>query len=223
MTKEKRKEYSKTYLKNHPKERKETCKKYRLIHREEILKKHKKYNLLHKEEIKQKSKEFRKNHKKEIQTYRDNNKEKFKKYCEENVEKRKECQKEYYQKNKIQINKDRKNRYITNIQFKLNILLRGRFYKALKRYQKSGSAVRDLGCSIPELKIYLENQFKEGMSWDNWMYSGWHIDHIVPLVSFDLTNREELLKAVHYTNLQPMWGEENMKKGSKLLDNIQQI
>jgi hypothetical protein len=70
-----------------------------------------------------------------------------------------------------------------------------------------------LGCSIPELKTYLESKFQEGMSWENWGIYGWHIDHIIPLDAFNLTNREEFLKACHYTNLQPLWAEENLKKG----------
>jgi hypothetical protein len=61
---------------------------------------------------------------------------------------------------------------------------------ALKNNSKRGSAVKDLGCSIEELKIYLESKFLPGMSWDNWSPDGWHIDHIKPLSKFDLTDRE---------------------------------
>ncbi len=93
--------------------------------------------------------------------------------------------------------------------------LRRRLHHALKGNAKTGSAVRDLGCSIDELKLHLESKFKPGMTWENHSLLGWHIDHIKPLASFDLTNRDELLKAIHYTNLQPLWAEENMKKGSK--------
>ena len=56
--------------------------------------------------------------------------------------------------------------------------------------------------------------FKPGMGWDNWSYRGWHLDHKKPISYFDLTNKEELQKALHYTNLQPMWGKENQKKGA---------
>jgi hypothetical protein len=83
---------------------------------------------------------------------------------------------------------------------------------SIRNNQKVGSAVRDLGCSIEELKFYLETQFQEGMSWDNYSLNGWHIDHIVPLTYFDLTDRDQLLKACHYTNLQPLWAEDNHRK-----------
>jgi len=53
------------------------------------------------------------------------------------------------------------------------------------------------------------------MSWDN--YGFWHVDHIKPLAFFDLTNPEELKKVCHYTNLQPLWAEENLKKGTKII------
>jgi len=77
---------------------------------------------------------------------------------------------------------------------------------------KAGSAVKDLGCTIPELIKYLESKFQLGMTWENHSSTGWHIDHIIPLCEFDLTDREQFLKAAHYTNLQPLWAEDNLKK-----------
>jgi len=61
------------------------------------------------------------------------------------------------------------------------------------------------------LGFALKSNFKPGMSWDN--YGEWHIDHIKPLILFDLTKRSQMLKAVHYTNLQPLWANENISKG----------
>lgn len=82
---------------------------------------------------------------------------------------------------------------------------------------RGGSAVRDLGCSIPELKARLEAQFLPGMNWENWSLRGWHIDHIKPLASFDLTNRDQFLQACHFTNLQPLWAFDNLSKGARCL------
>ena len=107
-------------------------------------------------------------------------------------------------------------RYANDIQYKLSRTIRGRLWKVISREQKVGSAVHDLGCTLEELKIHLENQFKEGMNWDNWKPDGWHIDHIKPLSKFDLTDPYQFKEAVHYTNLQPLWWQENLKKGNKL-------
>ncbi len=110
----------------------------------------------------------------------------------------------------------------TDINYKLAIILRSRLNKALRGNYKAGSAVRDLGCSIPELKIYLESKWKEGMNWQNYGKTGWYIDHIIPLISFDLTNREEFLKACHYTNLQPLWAEDNLIKWRHNNEDLQE-
>ena len=137
---------------------------------------------------------------------------KHKEYYEAHKEKILSKVKEYYQNHKKERNEYIKNKKNTDINFKLSCDLRSRLIRTIKNNQKAGSAVRDLGCSIPELKTYLESKFQEGMSWKNWSHTGWHIDHIIPLDSFDLTNREEFLKACHYTNLQPLWAKENIKK-----------
>lgn len=111
-------------------------------------------------------------------------------------------------------NAKNKQRRMTDSHFKISSNLRHRLNQAIRNQQKSGSAVSDLGCSIPALKLHLEEQFQPGMSWKN--YGQWHIDHIKPLASFDLTDREDFLQANHYTNLQPLWAEDNLRKG----DNV---
>ena len=108
-----------------------------------------------------------------------------------------------------------KNQYKNNINFKITKNLRNRIRDALKNDQKCGSAVGDLGCSIDQLKIWFEQHFQPGMSWNN--QGQWHIDHIIPLSKIDLTNRVQFLKACHYTNLQPLWAKQNLSKGNKIL------
>ena len=168
-----------------------------------------------------KEKEYNKNHIEEIIEYRENNREKAneyaKEYRENNREKANEYAKEYNKNHKEETNKRHNNRKKTDINYKLACNLRSRLNVAIKNNQKSGSAVDDLGCSIPRLRIYLESKFQPGMTWDNWKHSGWHIDHIIPLSSFNLENREELLKAVNYINLQPLWAKDNLSKGDKLI------
>lgn len=105
-----------------------------------------------------------------------------------------------------------RHRRATDPNFKLAGLLRTRLNNAIKKGSKAGSFVTDLGCSIPELKTHLESKFLPGMTWENHGQYGWHIDHIIPLSSFDLTDREQLLKACHYTNLQPLWWKDNLTK-----------
>ena len=70
-----------------------------------------------------------------------------------------------------------------------------------------------LGCDFVFIKNYLESKFIDGMSWDN--YGKWHVDHIIPLSS--AKTEEDVYKLCHYTNLQPLWCEENLKKGTKIL------
>jgi hypothetical protein len=177
------------------------------------------YDKIHKEEKKLKAKKHYQKYKEDKQTYQKNNKEKIKitkqRYYKDNKETIKNKVKEYNSNHKDTRNKYIRSKLKTDLNFKLSHGLRSRLWRAIKNGSKSGSAVHDLGCSIPELKIYLESKFQKGMTWDNWTWNGWHIDHIIPLDFFNLQNKEEFLKACHYTNLQPMWAEENWIKGNK--------
>lgn len=110
-----------------------------------------------------------------------------------------------------------KGRYHSDPNFRLPVLMRTRLNQALSKGFKGGSAVSDLGCSIEMLRAYLESKFQPGMTWSNWgrEEGQWNIDHIKPLAAFDLTDRQQFLQACHYTNLQPMWRDLNIEKGSK--------
>jgi len=103
-------------------------------------------------------------------------------------------------------------RYQEDYNFKLRKRLRSRVRLALKKNLKSDSMLNLLGCSISTLRKHLEKQFRPGMTWDNHTFRGWHIDHIKPCASFDLSKPEEQRKCFHYTNLQPLWASENMVK-----------
>ncbi len=110
-------------------------------------------------------------------------------------------------------------KYKKDINNRMAATLRNRISNAIAGRVKSGSAIRDLGCSLNKLRLYMQLRFyrrfkdNEIMSWDN--YGEWHIDHIKPLSKFDLSDPEEFKQACHYTNLQPLWKEDNWKKSNK--------
>jgi len=84
--------------------------------------------------------------------------------------------------------------------------------------KKPGSILGNLGCSIPELRSYLEHFFQTDMSWDN--YGEWHIDHRIPLSHFDLTDPDQFLMACSYRNLQPLWRDDNWAKQDRWADPL---
>lgn len=145
-------------------------------------------------------------------------KEYHKKYNIENREKISEKTKRWREKNKEKILEKerikRKEKYENDKIFKVSHLLRSRINKIVK-FKRDKSSKELLGCSIDEFLLYIEEKFTEGMCWDNYGYYGWHIDHIVPLSS--AKTKEEFLTLCHYTNLQPLWGIENIKKSNKII------
>ena len=224
MTKEEKKEYDKKrYLENKDKLL-ERMKKYKIENKDVISQYNKKYSVENKDVIAERMKKWRLDHLGETAKYnkeyqfknKDEIVEHAKEYRLENAVRIAEYNKKYGLENRDKILENRKERYHSDIQFKLALLLRNRLKLALKNNYKKGSAIRDLGCTISELKFYIEGQFQQGMNWENWSFEGWHIDHRIPLAFFDLTDREQLLRAVHYTNLQPMWANDNLKKSDKM-------
>jgi len=130
----------------------------------------------------------------------------------------KRCIQKYIRENRQRINEYERNKKATDTNYRLSYILRNRLRIAVKSNQKVGSAVKDLGCTIEEFKQYIEKQFEEDMSWENYGLYTWHLDHIKPLVSFDLTDRQQFLQACHYTNYQPLWAHDNLSKGAKYND-----
>lgn len=161
----------------------------------------------------------------QMKLYREKNKEAIsereKKYYQENKKSIRKKNKAWYENNREQVNnwnkQYQKERLKTDISFKLARNLRKRTWDALKHNAKSVSTLKMLGCTTKELRKHLESQFTEGMSWDNYGYNGWHIDHIIPCASFDLSDPEQQRQCFHYTNLQPLWAEDNLRKSDKIL------
>jgi len=125
--------------------------------------------------------------------------------------------KEFRKKNPNYHNDYINNRIKIDKEFKILKNLRNRIQMAILSQSsiKAYKSIELLGCTGKEAAEHLESLFQEGMTWNNYGKFGWHIDHIKPCTSFDLTNPEEQKECFHYTNLQPLWAEENFKKGSK--------
>lgn len=139
--------------------------------------------------------------------YRLNNKEKISRYS-----------KTYRVKNKDKLNTYHKLWRNSTPERRLSHLIRTRTLKLLKRKNfKNSSRFGDyIGCTVEELARHIESKFTEGMHWNN--QGEWHIDHIIPLSS--ARTEEEVYKLNHYTNLQPLWGLENLQKGAELPPSV---
>lgn len=109
-----------------------------------------------------------------------------------------------------------RDRRVSDPAYRIRCNLRSRLYDAVKSAGagKSGSTMRLTGCTLPELMAHLESQFTEGMTWEN--QGEWHIDHIKPCASFDLTDPAQQRACFHFTNLQPLWAADNLSKGDRL-------
>ena len=178
-------------------------KKYRIKYSKEIAEYNKKYQ-------KEYRKKHRLEHNKSSRKYYSENREYYRKW-------HKLYDKKYHKKNKkkltVQHNKYMHNRFKKDIDFRVLCNLRSRIGMALKRNSKSEHTIDLIGCSIKFLKKYLGKQFTKGMSWNN--YGKWHIDHIKPCNSFDLSNPEQQRKCFRYGNLQPLWKKDNLIKRKK--------
>ena len=127
----------------------------------------------------------------------------------------KECRREYYQKNKEKLTEYEREKMQNDPVFRMIKNYRTRTFQAYKQGRKSKGTMELLGCTGPELAQHLEKQFQPGMTHDN--YGEWHIDHIRPIASFDLSDPEQEQECFHYTNLQPLWATDNMRKKDKLM------
>ena len=205
-------DYDKKYYQKNKEIIKKLSKKYYIKNKKKCLLWAKKWREKNKERYKKVKKEYYQNNKEKVdlsnKMWREKNKERYKKNA-----------KKYYIKNKLIIIKNntkrKKIRLKTDLNFKLITNLRRRILHALKNNIKSNSTIKLLGVKhVEEVWKHLEKSFKPGMTRKN--HGKWHIDHIIPCSSFDLTKPEEQAKCFHYTNLQPLWASENLAKGSKI-------
>jgi hypothetical protein len=154
---------------------------------------------------------------------KDNVREYVKTWNEKNKEHRKQYLKEYREKNIDSIRQTKRdyerNRKASDPLYKLISNFRTAIYQVLKEsnVEKNRHYFDILQYTPEELIIHLESQFKDTMSWDN--YGEWHVDHKLPITSFNIEEMgdEEFMKCWDLENLQPMWGDENIRKSNKIL------
>lgn len=203
------------------------------------------YRELNKEKIVQAKKEYYESNKNEItkrgRDYYERNKDVYakrkKEYSQNNKQKISESGAKYYQLNKERIkqnvsayrieNKDKlhikKKEYVKkklkeDVIFKTGIITRSLICQSFRRgkriFSKKTKTAQILGCSMSEFKNYIESKFSEGMSFDN--HGEWHLDHIIPIAT--AITEEDIIRLNHYTNFQPLWAKDNLKKGKKIMD-----
>ena len=189
--------------------RKIYMKKYELEHHKELLKYRKEYRLNNKEKIKAlKRKQYLKNREKILL--------RVKKYRAINSKIIKEYQKKYHHAHLKENEIYKRNRRSNDLNYRIRYNLSNRITEVLRGNPKLETTMKLVGCSITQLRNHLETKFTKGMTWENYGFYGWHVDHIRPCVSFDLRKKSEQRKCFHYTNLQPLWAEDNRRKGGKI-------
>lgn len=188
--KEKITEYNKNYWKNT---------------KEQQTERHKVWVEQNKEHVKQKSKEYRLKHGKEID--------------KKTWQKRKNDP-EYREKHNAYIREWCKQKRKNDTEYKIKQNCRRRIREMLNNDNASGktlSSEKYTGCSTYQLQCHLERKFKDGMTWNNYG-KAWHIDHIIPCASFNMNKAIDVMACFHYTNLQPLWSNENIKKSDNYND-----
>jgi len=187
----KNKEEKKQYNKQWRQDHREQTKQYNQEHREQTKQYNKQYNQEHKEEKKQYNKQWRQDHREQTKQY----------------------------------NKQwSKNRYQIDIMYRLNRIIRSAIKQSLKKNSLSKNHrpwETLVGFTIQELKLHLEKQFDSNMNWNN-HGTYWHLDHIIPLSSlkFSSVNDENFKFLWCLTNLQPLFGPENISKSNKFIINL---
>lgn len=208
--------------------KKEYDRVYNILNKEKRLK----YSLENAEKIKQRTRDFNKKNPNHGKEYRIKNKDRRREFQrayrlkdpKATVEKRRKYNlkyknkiKEYNRSNRLKINAYHVERRKKDIEYKIICILRGRIKSAIAKGYKKGSSLELLGCTIDFFKKYISSKFQVGMSWDNYGVYGWHVDHIIPCSSFNLLDESQQKKCFHYTNLQPLWAADNLRKSNKIL------
>lgn len=205
MTREEKNAYQKQWRLKNKEKLKEINKRYRETHKEQAKEIHKKWRENNREYINKKARE---NYKQNPLMYKNIND----KYRETHIEQEKERHHNYKINNRDKCSayeRKRREEPLYRLKGSIRSLIRGSF--KYSTHNKNTKTEKILGCSIDEFIFYLQSLFKEGMTLEN--HGKWHIDHIIPISS--AKTDEEVIKLNHYTNLQPLWAEENLRKSNK--------
>jgi hypothetical protein len=157
--------------------------------------------------------------------------ENYKKEQSKNVEQIFLKRQKYYQNHKSEVNY---NNYLRKLRMNKNDLnwilasrIRGRLRHCLIikniTTSKQRHTLQYIGCDINTLRSYLEKQFKEGMTWNNYGKKGWEIDHIIPCSYFDFSKEKNIYICFNYKNLQPLWRKENLQKSNKIPEILPEL
>ncbi len=116
--------------------------------------------------------------------------------------------------NRIPLLAKRKERYWNDPTYRIRVVLSRRLGMALKNNYKAAKTMALAGATAEIVRAHIESLFQEGMSWAN--YGQWHIDHVIPFAAFDMSQESHQRQVCHYTNLQPLWAKDNLRKSSKI-------
>lgn len=193
---------------------KEEYKKVRNFRTEEYRSYRRKYRKLHRKRFKEKVLKYE-----SIQRDRDREKLNYRArdFYNENKDKCRSKNRRYLKLNSDKVN-SRRRKYSSNPQYRIRQNLSSRIRRfSINKVRFNASTMKLLGCSLQYFIEHLESLFDTGMSWDNYGYTGWHIDHIMPCSSFDLTNESHRRRCFHFSNLRPLWASDNLSKLDKII------
>lgn len=194
-----------------------TARAYRLKNREQFRESSRRYYQTHKEQVLAKNR-------RNASANLERNRERIKKYYWKNrdligkqkraryaarIEHNRKYARDWYKSNYVQI----LSRKRANPHYRIKTNIASRIAAALVRQSgmKAGRTVELIGCSMPDLRLYLESRFGDNMTWQNYG-TYWHIDHIIPCALFDLTKPSHQRRCFHFSNMQPMEAAENIRK-----------
>lgn len=224
-TKEDIKEYKKQWHIKNKNRMHEKAREWRDANRDKLKEYHKQYKLEHPNQ----KKEWNIANKEYVKAYRIANKERDRAtrllWEKKNKQRKLDTQREYYCANKkkaLAANKKWfRNALKTNPELRIKVALRDRLRAEIRKGKilgfsgKTKKITAMIGCTMDDLKLYLETNMDYGMNWSNHGLRGWHIDHIKPCAAFNLNDPIQMAECFHYTNLQPLWWQDNLAKKDK--------